>query len=99
MHFFTSITTCYLPKARILASTLKKHNPDSVMHLVVSDDLPESFDLTKEDFDYVWSAEDFIKTENNKKWFYMHTVVELCTAVKGAAALHILQKTNAEKLI
>ena len=99
MHFFTSVTTCYLPKARVLASTLKKHNPDAVMHLVISDDLPEGFDLTKKDFDYVWIAEDFIKSENNKKWFYMHTVVELCTAVKGAAALHILQKTNAEKLI
>lgn len=99
MHFFTSITTCYLPKARVLAETLKKHNPSAVMHLVISDDLPENFNLENEDFDYVWQAEDFIKTENNKKWFFMHSVVELCTAVKGAAALHILQQTNADKLV
>lgn len=99
MHFFTSVTTCYLPKARILAKTLKQHNPNAVMHLVVSDDLPQNFDLEKEDFDYVWYAEDFIKTENNKKWFFMHTVVELCTAVKAAAALHILEQTGADKLI
>ncbi len=99
MHFFTSITTCYLPKARVLASTLKQHNPDAVMHLVIADDLPEGFDLAQEDFDYVWKAEDFIKTENNDKWFFAHTVVELCTAVKGAAALHILQQTGTDKLV
>lgn len=99
MHFFTSITTSYLPKARVLAETLKKTNPDAVMHLVVSDDLPIEFDITKEDFDYVWYAEDFIKTENNNKWFFLHSVVELCTAVKGAAALHILKETKAEKLV
>lgn len=99
MHFFTSVTSCYIPKARVLAKTLKKYNKNAVMHLVISDDLPENFDLAKEDFDYLWNAEDFIETENNKKWFYMHTVVELCTAVKGAAALHILKKTNTNKLI
>lgn len=99
MHFFTSITTSYLPKARVLAKTLKQHNPDAVMHLVVSDDLPADFDIKKEDFDYVWYAEDFIKSENNNKWFFVHTVVELCTAVKGAGALHILNKTGADKLV
>ncbi len=99
MHFFTSITTSYLPKARVLAETLKKTNPDAIMHLVVSDDLPADFDIKKENFDYVWYAEDFIKTENNNKWFFLHTVVELCTAVKGAAALHILKETNADKII
>ncbi len=99
MHFFTSITTCYLPKARVLAQTLKKHNPDAIMHLVVSDDLPKDFNIEQEYFDYVWYAEDFIKTENNKKWFFIHTVVELCTAVKAAAALHILEKTGTDKLV
>lgn len=99
MHFFTSVTTCYIPKARVLAATLKKYNPDAVMHLVISDDLPKDFDLSKEDFDYVWKAEDFIQTENNAQWFFSHTVVELCTAVKGAAALHIFKQTNTDKLV
>ncbi len=99
MHFFTSITTCYLPKARVLAYTLKRCNPDAVMHLVVSDNLPEDFNIDKEDFDYVWYAEDFIKTDNNKKWFFEHSVVELCTAVKGAAALHILKETETDKIV
>lgn len=99
MHFFTSITTSYLPKARVLAQTLKSHNPDAIMHLVVSDDLPKDFVLENEPFDYVWYAEDFIKTDNNKQWFFKHTVVELCTAVKGAGALHILQQTGTDKIV
>lgn len=99
MHFFTSVTTCYIPKARVLANTLKKYNPDAVMHLVISDNLPNNFDIKNEAFDFIWNAEDFIKTENNKKWFYMHTVVELCTAVKGAAALHILKETQTDKIV
>ena len=99
MHYFTSITTCYLPKARVLATTLKQYNPDAVMHLVVSDDLPAAFRKEEEPFDFVWYAEDFIKTEYPRKWFYLHTVVELCTAVKGAAALHILEQTGADKIV
>lgn len=99
MHFFTSITTSYLPKARVLAKTLKQHNADAVMHLVVSDNLPDNFDIQKEPFDYVWYAEDFIKTNNNNKWFFIHTVVELCTAVKAAGAIHILEQTKTDKLV
>lgn len=99
MHFYTSITTCYLPKARVLVETLKRYNPDAVMHLVMADDLPEEFDLEKELFDYVWYAEDFIKTNNNKQWFYEHTVVELCTAIKPAAAIHILKNTDANEIV
>lgn len=99
MHFFTSITTSYLPKARVLAETLKQSNPEAIMHLVIADDLPKDFDLKKEDFDHVWKAEDFIRTENNKKWFFIHSVVELCTAIKGAAAIHILDQTKAQEVV
>lgn len=99
MHFYTSITTCYLPKARVLVETLKKHNPDAIMHLVMADDLPEGFNLKEELFDYVWHAEDFIRTKNNKQWFYEHTVVELCTAIKPAAAIHIFRNTDADEIV
>ncbi|MDR0617984.1 MAG: hypothetical protein LBG23_04440, partial [Endomicrobium sp.] len=99
MHFFTSITTNYIPKARVLAKTLKKYNSDCIMHIVVSDDLPRNFDISTEPFDFVWFSEDFIKTENNNKWFFIHNVVELCTAVKAAAALHIFEKMSINKLI
>lgn len=99
MHFFTSITTCYLPKARVLAKTLKKYNQNAVMHLVIADNLPNNFIKNEEPFDYIWNAEAFIKTENNKQWFYKHNVVELCTAIKASAAIHILNQTNANEVV
>lgn len=99
MHFFTSVTACYIPKARVLAKTLKKHNEDAVMHLVISDDLPAGFDIGKEDFDYVWNIEDIIEVENFRKWSFMHDVVELCTAVKGAAAIRIIKELELDRLV
>ena len=99
MHFFTSVTACYIPKARVLAKTLKEHNEDAVMHLVISDDLPAGFDIEQEDFDYVWPIEDIIEVENFRKWTFLHDVVELCTAVKGAAAIRIISELGLDRLV
>lgn len=99
MHFFTSVTACYIPKARVLAKTLKMHNEDAVLHLVISDDLPPGFDRENEEFDYVWNIEDIIEVENFRKWTFLHDVVELCTAVKGAAALHIIKELGVDRLV
>ena len=99
MHFFTSITASYIPRARILAKTLKMHNSNAIFHIVLSDNLPEEINWEAEPFDYIWYPEDFIPVENIKQWIFKHTLVELCTAVKGQAALHILKQTNAEKLV
>src|SRR5262249_20641383 len=41
MHFFTSITTNYLPKARVLATSVKRFHPKAVFHLVCSDSLDD----------------------------------------------------------
>lgn len=51
MLFFTSITSCFLPKARVLGKTLKKHNPSAKLWVLLSDELPEEFELEKEPFD------------------------------------------------
>jgi len=100
MHFFTSITTNYLPKARVLAASIKRLVKNSYFILVVSDDLPAGFSLDEEPFDTVWFVEDIgIQTENLNMWIYMHTVVELCTAVKGQALVKILEEIKAEKAI
>ena len=40
MIVFTSITLNYLPKAKILAKTLKQFHPDWQFHLVISDKIP-----------------------------------------------------------
>lgn len=93
MHFYTSINNAYLPKARILAKSVKQHCPGSTFSLVLSDCLPATVDATKEPFDEIVTLEQLgIKTDNLPFWIYTHSVVELCTAVKGQALVNFLQK-------
>lgn len=88
MIVYTSITLNYLPKAKILAKSLKQFHPDWEFHLLISDKVPADKDAVYADelkqphFDKVVWAEE-LPIENIKGWIFRHTVVELCTAVKG----------------
>ncbi|MGH8559966.1 MAG: hypothetical protein ACRESZ_21435 [Methylococcales bacterium] len=95
MHSFTSITANYLPKARVLASSIKRHNPDCQFHILISDKLPEWIDMTKEPFDSVITIEE-LGIPNLSGWIFKHSIVELCTAVKGLGFQEILKRHNAE---
>ena len=92
MHFYTSININYLPKARVLAKTIKKHCPDSKFTLVFSDVMPEEIDVAKEPFDEIVSVLELgIPVDNIYLWIYEHSVEELCTAVKGQALVNFLE--------
>ncbi len=88
MIVYTSITLNYLPKAKILAKTLKQFHPDWAFHLLISDKIPAKKsqvyeqELSQPFFDKVVWAEE-LPIENIKSWIFKHTVVEICTAVKG----------------
>ncbi len=97
-HFYTSCTNNYLPLARVLAKSLKKFHPTGYLHLVLCDSVLESFDLDKEDFDNVITVED-LAIPNLKPWLFKHSVIELCTAVKGTAAKHIMSSYDCDNLI
>lgn len=93
MHFFTSITNNYLPKARILAKSLKKHRPNARFSVLLCDELPEEINITDEAFDDVYSIDELgVPVDNLQAWIFMHTVVELCTAVKGAGLVKFLEE-------
>ena len=53
MDYYTSITSNYLPKARVLAASVKRHDAHARFHLLLSDVPPEGFDLAAEPFDTV----------------------------------------------
>lgn len=97
VHAFTSITSNYLPKARVLAHSLKKLAPQVRFHLMLADDLPEAFDLAAEPFDTIISLED-LPIGDLGKWVFGHTVVELCTAVKPFAFQTIFDRHGADKV-
>ena len=88
MIVFTSITLNYLPKAKILAKTLKQLHPDWQFHLVISDKIPSGMEnlfgqeLNQPIFDKVVWIEELPISDINS-WIFKHSVVEICTAVKG----------------
>lgn len=77
---YTSCSSNYLPKARVLADTLKAYHPEAKLALLLCDTPPAFVDFTKEKFDYVWQPKDM---GYDAAFEFEHNVMELCTAVKG----------------
>lgn len=93
MHFYTSVNINYLPKARVLAKSVKKYCRDARFSLVLSDRLPEDIKPENEPFDEILTVEQLgIPVKNLHYWIFIHTVVELCTAVKGQALVKFLEE-------
>jgi hypothetical protein len=95
---YTSITKSYLPKARVLAKSLKIFHPNWKFVLLFSDELPENFNLDKEPFDEILLIED-LQLDSWKVWAFSHTIVELCTAVKGRAAQILASRDDIDVVI
>jgi hypothetical protein len=91
IHFFTSVASNYLAKARTLADSIKRQHPEAVFTLLLCDDLPENLNLADEPFDAVLSIED-LPIPDLSRWIFMHSVVELCTAVKGAGFQELIHR-------
>jgi hypothetical protein len=97
-HYFTSITTNYIPKARILARSIRRHDPTAIFHLFLCDIPPPGFDIEHEPFDHVHLLGQ-LGIDNLRQWIFMHDVVELCTAVKGSAMVKLFDEYGADKVI
>jgi hypothetical protein len=97
MDYFTSITSNYLPKARVLAESVRRHDPRARFHLLLSDTPPPGFALAEEPFDTCLGLED-LAIADHRRWAFMHSLVEMCTAVKGPGALEIIRRHRPEKL-
>ncbi len=98
MLVYTSVTKSYLPKARVLAKSVKRFHPDWIFVLLYSDDLPVGFDQKREPFDEVLTI-DQLGVPNWKAWAFGHAVVELCTAVKGPAAELFARRPGIDKIM
>lgn len=97
MHLFTSISANYLPKARVLAQSAKKNLARHQFHVILCDDLPDWFDIEHEPFDSVITIDE-LPIPHPIPWIFGHTVVELCTAVKGLAFLEIAKRYAADEI-
>ncbi|MBV8834529.1 MAG: hypothetical protein JO108_35475 [Acidobacteriaceae bacterium] len=93
VHCFTSISLSYLDRARVLGTTLKKHHPDWVLWLCISDIDPHglALDLSGDPFDHVVRVQD-LDIHDFEQWAFGHDLVELCTAVKGVMLCRLLEQ-------
>lgn len=86
---FTSITNNYLPKARALAHSIKRHSPEVSFVLLLAEDADESLLRPDDPFDRILTVGE-LGIPDLAPWLFMHTVVEVCTALKGHALAHLL---------
>lgn len=90
---YSSFTFAYLGRARVLAETLKAHNPDWDLVAIITDRPPAGmeFSAAAEPFDrIVWYDE--LDVPDILSWIFKHDVVEVCTAVKGHALVKLLEE-------
>lgn len=97
MHVFTSITANYIPKAAALAHSVKRVHPEATFHLVISDDMPACPAHVVSAFDSIINVRD-LPIPNLPRFLFRHRIVELCTAVKGAAFQHIADVHGADRI-
>ncbi|MEX3017125.1 hypothetical protein [Gymnodinialimonas hymeniacidonis] len=103
IYAFSSFTYSYLDRARVLAQSLRQRHPEWHLCAVVTDLPPDgsSQDDLLVDFDTILTAEDLLADEIGPRfssWMFCHNIVEACTAVKGRALAHLLDKPDAEKV-
>ena len=98
MRCFTSSVMNYLPKARILAESVKRHHPEWTMDVVLCEPKPLWIDPPTEPFDNIVEAES-LGIPNFKSWMFKHTVVEACTGVKGFALNRYLGELGEQKVL
>ncbi len=97
-HFFTSVAVNYLPKARVLAGSIRRFHPDALIHLVLSDAIPASFHFEDEPFDRLWTLRD-LPVPQDPGWLFEHSLVELSTAVKGFVLCELLELPGCDSVV
>src|SRR5579884_259380 len=97
LRIFTSITGNYVPKARVLAQSLKRFHPGFHFSVAVADAVPP-LDVAREPFDRILSLED-LAIPNLRQWIFQHSLVELSTAIKGFALLRLLESEDCSRVL
>ena len=89
VHIFTSAAFNYIPKARVLFQSLRKHHPEWVLRLALADEGHSDIDLSQEPFDSVLPISE-LDVPDYRGWAFSHSIVELATAIKPFALLKIM---------
>lgn len=99
VHCFTSASFAYLDRVRVLAETLRRHQPEWRFWLCLVDQEPVgfSFDARLEGLAGVVRVSE-LGLPDLRRQLFTHDVVEMCTAVKGAMLERLLSEGR-EKVV
>jgi hypothetical protein len=88
---YTSCNRSYLPRAYLLAQTLREAHPDWEIQALITDDPLDDAEAAAFEavFDRLVYAAD-LGFERFRSWIFKHDVVEACTAVKGRMLRRLL---------
>lgn len=100
LYVYTSAAWNYLPKAQILADSVRKYLPGSQIVLALPDVLTDEVDIKKYNFDEVIPLDaDLCPIENLNAWIFSHTIVELATAIKPYVLKKLLARPDCEAVL
>jgi hypothetical protein len=98
LHVFTSAAVNFLPKVRTLCRSIRRHHPEAVIHLALSDERPPWLGTEGEPFDNILEI-DKLGIPNWRPWTFIHSIVELSTAIKPFALKHLLGLPDCGKVL
>lgn len=96
---FTSAAPNYLGKVRALCESLRDYLPTARVHWLATDVVRQELvdGLAEEPFDSIIFASELDGV--NRGWLFRYTLVELSTAVKPAAAQHLLRQPDCDMVL
>lgn len=94
---FTSVTRQYTAKARILGQTLKQYHPDAFLVLLSVGEVADGSGAL-EPWDVVLPLT-ALSIPDLQQLCFKYNVTELCTAVKPAAARHLMDAFGADRVM
>ena len=98
LHVFTSAAVNYLPKVRVLCRSIREHHPEAVIHFALSDERPEWLTAKGEPFDSIVELKD-LGIPNWRAWTFVHSIVELSTAIKPFVLKHLLAREDCDSVL
>jgi hypothetical protein len=98
VHVVTIAANNYLPKVRVLISSLRTHHPDWHLHLVVADARPPAEAILGLRVHEVHEVEK-LGIPNFRRWAFCHQLIELATAIKPFILGKLLLRPNCDAVV
>jgi hypothetical protein len=93
LHVFTSAAVNYLPKVRALCRSIRAQHPEALIHFALADERPQWLTPQGEPFDSIIELPQ-MGIANWRAWTFMHSIVELSTAIKPFVLKHLLARED-----